>query len=184
MFLLALFGAVWWRDVGPLDQLMLSNLDLHTESLLHLDFGFDWRVFTYALGATLMTGIVVGVTPAFRVSRTDVNTLLHRAGRNIVGGKNRLRNSLVVAQVAGSLTLLIIAGLFLRSLKVAQRSDLGFDPHRVADISMDPGEIGYDGVQGLAFYKTLLDRARSLPGVSARPSRVPFRSATITTPTR
>ncbi len=174
--LLALIGAAVGVILGRWTSYMISNLDLHTESLLRLDFGFDWRVFAYALGATLITGIVVGIAPAFRVSRTDVNTLLHQAGRGMLGGKHRLRNSLVVAQVAGSLTLLIIAGLFLRSLKVAQRSDLGFDPHDVADISMDPGEIGYNEVQGVAFYKTLLDRVRSLPGVerAALTSAIPL----------
>jgi putative ABC transport system permease protein len=144
---------------------MISSVDLHTDLLVRLDFPVDWRVFAYTLGAALLTGMIVGVVPAFRASRTDVNTLLHQAGRGMLSGKRRLRSSLVVAQVAGSLVLLIIAGLFVRSLKIAQRSDLGFDPQHVVDISMDPGEIGYNEAQGLAFYKTLLDRARSLPGV-------------------
>jgi predicted permease len=163
--LLALIGAAAGLVLGRWASYMISNLDLHTDLLVRLDLPFDWRVFAYTLGAALLTGMIVGVVPAFRASRTDVNTLLHQAGRGMLSGKRRLRSSLVVAQVAGSLVLLIIAGLFVRSLKIAQRSDLGFDPHHVADISMDPGEIGYNQAQGLAFYKTLLDRARSLPGV-------------------
>jgi predicted permease len=163
--LLAMIGAAAGLVLGRWVNYMISSVDLHTDLLVRLDFPVDWRVFAYTLGAALLTGMIVGVVPAFRASRTDVNTLLHQAGRGMLSGKRRLRSSLVVAQVAGSLVLLIIAGLFVRSLKIAQRSDLGFDPQHVVDISMDPGEIGYNEAQGLAFYKTLLDRARSLPGV-------------------
>ena len=163
--LFALIGAAAGLVLGRWVSYMISSVDLHTDLLVRLDFPVDWRVFAYTLGAALLTGMIIGVVPAFRASRTDVNTLLHQAGRGMFSRKRRLHSSLVVAQVAGSLVLLIIAGLFVRSLKIAQRSDLGFDPRQVVDISMDPGEIGYNEVQGLAFYKNLLDRARSLPGV-------------------
>ena len=65
-----------------------------------------------------------------------------------------MRNALVVAQVAGSLMLLIIAGLFTRSLGEAQRTNLGFDPNHVVNFFMDPNEIGYNEAQGREFYKT------------------------------
>jgi predicted permease len=84
-----------------------------------------------------------------------------------VGGRHRLRGSLVVAQVAGSLMLLIIAGLFTRSLDKAQRTNLGFDSNHVLDMSMDPTEIGYNEAQGREFYKNLLERVRSLPGIES-----------------
>ena len=74
----------------------------------------------------------------------------------VVGGKNRLRSSLVVAQVAGSLTLLIIAGLFTRSLGKAQQTSLGFNPSHLLNMTMDPNEIGYNDLQYREFYKNLL----------------------------
>lgn len=61
--------------------------------------------------------------------------------------------------------LLIIAGLFTRSLNKAQRTNLGFDPNHVVNFSMDPSEIGYSDSQGREFYKNLLERVRALPGV-------------------
>jgi putative ABC transport system permease protein len=76
-----------------------------------------------------------------------------------------VRNALVVAQVAGSLMLLIIAGLFTRSLGEAQRTDLGFNPNHLVNFVMDPNEIGYNEAQGRAFYKSLLAQVRVLPGV-------------------
>jgi predicted permease len=74
---------------------------------------------------------------------------------------------LVAVQVAGSLTLLIVAGLFTRSLQAVQRANLGFDPGHVVNFYMDPAEIGYGTEQTQAFYKTLLERVRALPGVES-----------------
>lgn len=82
-----------------------------------------------------------------------------------MGSKHRLRSTLVVVQVAGSLTLLIIAGLFMRSLGQAQRTNLGFDPSHVVNFAMDPSEIGYSEAQGKEFYKSLVERVSALPGV-------------------
>jgi putative ABC transport system permease protein len=67
--------------------------------------------------------------------------------------------------VSGALALLIIAGLFVRSLRSAQHSDLGFDPQKVLNVALDPGEIGYTQTQIAQFYDQLLARVRALPGV-------------------
>jgi predicted permease len=107
----------------------------------------------------------VGIVPAVRASRGNLSAILHEGGRGVVGGKNRLRSTLVVVQVAGSLMLLIIAGLFTRSLAQAQRTDLGFRPDHVLNLIMDPNEIGYNQAQTRDFYKGLLQRVRALPGV-------------------
>jgi predicted permease len=65
------------------------------------------------------------------------------------------------------LALLIVAGLFVRSMRRVQRSDLGFDPRNVLNVSLDPGEIGYTQTQGVEFYRRLLTEARTLPGVQS-----------------
>ena len=82
-------------------------------------------------------------------------------------GRNQLRSSLVVLQVAGSVMLLVMAGLFARSLEAVQRAHLGFDPHNLVNLIMDPAEVGYNETQGLAFYHSLLRRMRALPGVQS-----------------
>jgi predicted permease len=74
---------------------------------------------------------------------------------------------MVAVQVAGSLSLLIVAGLFVRSLRSAQHADLGFDPHQITNISVDPNQIGYPQAKAQAFYQELLERVRALPGVEA-----------------
>jgi putative ABC transport system permease protein len=165
--LLALAGGVAGILLGFLGSSALSSVNLQVDLPVRLDFGFDWRVFAYAFSAAFITGIIVGIVPAVRISRGNLSAILHEGGRGLVGGRHRLRGSLVVAQVAGSLMLLIIAGLFTRSLDKAQRTSLGFDSSHVLDLSMDPTEIGYSEVQGRQFYKSLLERVRSLPGIES-----------------
>lgn len=77
------------------------------------------------------------------------------------------RSTLVIAQVAGSLVLLIVAGLFIRSLGKTENIYLGLNPNNVLDFSVDAQQVGYDEVQGRAFYRELESRVRSLPGVVA-----------------
>ena len=136
---------------------------------LRLAFVFDWRVFTYVAAVALAAGILAGLAPALRVSRTNLNETLREGGRGMIGGGRRhaLRNSLVVAQVTGSLIVLVAAGLFTRSLVRAQSIDLGFDPHHVLNVAIDPGIQGYDQAHADAFFRELLRRSRALPGVEA-----------------
>jgi predicted permease len=163
--LLALAGGIAGMVLGYWGSSTVSSVHLNTDLPVRLDFGFDWRVFCYAFAAALVTGVVVGIVPAIRASRTNINDVLHKSGRGVAGGRSRLRNVLVMAQVGGSLTLLIIAGLFTRSLGEVQRTNLGFDPTHVVNLTMDPNEIGYTQEQGQMFYKTLLEHIRALPGV-------------------
>src|SRR5207248_8424441 len=104
----------------------------------------------FALGAALVTGIIVGVFPALRVALRDVSSVLHDGARGASGGRRPqiVRGTLVVAQVAGSLVLLIVAGLFIRSLGKAENIYLGFSPANVLDFSLDVQQIGYQEVQG------------------------------------
>src|SRR5277367_4512966 len=163
--LLALMGGVAGVLLGYWGSSALGSINVQTDLPVHFDFGFDWRIFCFATAAALLTGIIVGIVPAVRASRGNLSAILHEGGRGVVGGKNRFRSTLVVAQVAGSLMLLIIAGLFTRSLAQAQRTDLGFKPDHVLNLLMDPNEIGYSPAQTRDFYKNLLQRVRTLPGV-------------------
>ena len=163
--LLALLGGVAGLVLGFGGSSILSSLNLQTDLPIHLDFGFDWRVFAYGFSAALITGIVVGIVPALRASRGNLSAVLHQSGRGVAGGRTRLRTALVVAQVGGSLILLIVAGLFTRSLQAAQHTNLGFDPNHVVNFCMDPSELGFKPEQTLQFYRNLLARVGQLGGV-------------------
>jgi len=149
---------------------MLRSVTTTTSNLAYrLDSSFDWKVFAYTLGAVVFSGILVGIWPALRAGRADVNTVLHEGGRSDSAGVGRhaVRSVLLVAQVAGSLMLLIVAGLFVRSLRHAEHMDLGFDPDHVVNAMLDVHQIGYDETRAKAFYRELKDRVRAMPGVQS-----------------
>lgn len=165
--LLATGGGIAGVLLGLWSTASLASIDIGIDLPLHLDFGFDWRTFVYASLAALLAGIVAGIAPAMRALHGNPRAIPHEGGRGVAHGKNRWRSVLVIAQVAGSLMLLIIAGLFTRGLSRAQTTDLGFEPRNVLNISMNPNEIGYKAEQARQFYKNLLDRVRALPGVES-----------------
>jgi predicted permease len=155
-----LFLGRWASNVVP-SLLPASNIPIH------MNFTFDWRVFVYGLAAALAAGTLMGLWPALRAARADVNAVLHGEGRSDSAGvgRHRLRSVLVVAQVGGSLVLLVVAGLFVRSLMSAQRAYLGFDPDHVLNVTLDPNEAGYDQTRTKTFYHDLEAKVRALPGV-------------------
>jgi predicted permease len=164
---LAVLAGAAGLALGYAGSRALGSLNIQTDLPVFLDFAFDWRVFAFGVLAAVVTGAVVGLLPALRASRRDLNAVLRQGGRSVVGAGARIRTALVVGQVAGSLTLLVVAGLFARSLQAAQRTNLGFDPAYMVNFYMDPSEIGYDAPRTKAFYTSLLERVRALPGVAS-----------------
>jgi predicted permease len=132
-----------------------------------LEFPFNLRVFLFALAIAVLAAAIVGLLPALRISTGNLSDILHEGGRSLTGRGQRTRSVLVTVQVAGSVALLIVAGLFIRSLQNAQHADLGFDPTHVLNVSLDPGEIGYSQIQAAGFYRQLRTRTRALPGVQS-----------------
>jgi predicted permease len=168
--LLSLLGAVAGLALGKLGSTAFAgSIDLATDFPVLLDFSFDWRVFAYAMIAAIVTGILIGVWPAMRASQADAGAALHDGSRGETGGprRQRVRSLLVVGQVAGSLLLLIMAGLFVRSLRNAQQLDLGFVPDRVLNARMDPEWAGYNEQRTKDFYRELERRVSALPGVQS-----------------
>jgi predicted permease len=179
--LLATAGGMLGIVLGWCGGAFLSSVNLQTDIPLRLEFSFDWRVLSYALVAVMATALLVGIVPALYVSRGGLGPLLNESGRYKMHGWRRFRNAFMAAQVGGSLMVLITAGLFIRSLTMAQRANLGFDPDHVLNLTMDPLLTGYSKVQGTAFYKNLLDRVRALPGIVSASTAflVPMGYATI-----
>jgi predicted permease len=172
--LLALLGGIggvvlgeWAISVSG--SMIHSATSVSSGAAYHLDYSFDWRVFAYTLGAVVLSGILLGIWPAVRAGRVDLNTVLHEGGRSDSGGMGRhgVRGVLLVAQVAGSLMLLIVSGLFVRSLEHAEHMNLGFDPDHVLNVILDVHQIGYDEARAKAFYRDLRDRVRAMPGVQS-----------------
>ena len=167
---LSLLGALAGLVLGDLSSRLLSSIRLTVAGIpFRFDFSFDWRVFGYAFLVALATGIVIGLVPAFRSARTNLREVLHEGSRGAAEGgvRSLFRNTLVVVQVAGSFMLLVVAGLFMRSVENGARMDWGFNPSHVINVGMDTHFVGLDKVQTRDFYRDLESRVRRLPGVQA-----------------
>ena len=165
--LLAFLGGAAGLLLATWASSFLSSLSLGTSLPIQFDFRPDGRVYLFALAAVLLTGLIVGIVPALRIASTTINSVLHEGGRGSSEGPRRqfARSSLVAAQVAGSLVLLIVAGLFVRSLNKAQSIYLGFDPDHILTLSLDVNGLGFKEDRGREFFRDLDARISGLPGV-------------------
>ena len=165
--LLALLGGLGGIALGVAGTRAISSINLETDLPVGFRFPFDWHVVAFAVAAALLAGAFVGIVPAIRLARANLNLVLREGGRGIAGHGHKFRDVLVTIQIGAALTLLVVAGLFLRSLDRSKHADLGFNPNHVLSLMVDPGEIGYDLNRSAAFYQTLLPGLRALPGVAS-----------------
>ncbi|HZR56091.1 MAG TPA: ABC transporter permease [Terriglobales bacterium] len=134
------------------------------------DIGLDGWVLAFTLLISLLTGVIAGLVPAFRATKTNLNESLKQGlGRTDAdSGGNRTRSILVVSEIALSLVLLIGAGLMIRSLSRLRNVDPGMDTHNVLTMSIDLSRVKYaQPVQQANFFDQLLQHVRRLPGVES-----------------
>src|SRR6267142_2767701 len=135
---------------------------------LNISTAPDLRILLFTLAVTVATGLIFGLAPALQSTRPDVGrTLKDQAGAVVGGGHGRLRNALVVTQVALSLLLLIGAGLFLRSLKNLSNLGRGFSAERLVGFNIDPSLNGYSPERLNGFYPQLTENLNAIPGVKS-----------------
>ncbi len=167
--LLSLFGGLTGILISVwLNEMFLALLP-QTQFLAiptQLDLSLDFRVLAFTLAASILTGVMFGLFPAWQASKADLIAVLKES--KVVGNKaekSRLRNALVVLQVALSLILMIAAGLVIQTLRNAQAVNLGFDTENIITASVDLGRHNYSQPRGQNFYQQLSERAQALPGV-------------------
>ncbi len=138
--------------------------------------GSDWRLFAFAFGLALVTGILAALLPALKATRLNVLPQLKEGAGTIAPARHLLRSALVVAQVAVSCVVLAVAGLALRSLHNLSNVHLGFQPGNLLLASYDLGLQRYSTDQGRHFHAQLLEKVRALPGVrgASLAESVPF----------
>jgi putative ABC transport system permease protein len=132
-----------------------------------IDLSFDNRVLGFTLAISLLTGVLFGLLPAIKASRTELNEILKAGGRGgtLSWTNNRMRGLLVISEIALSLVALIGAGLFVRSMQHAQQVDPGFDAKNLFQLQFDLGTLRYGADHGQQFFRDLIERAKSVPGV-------------------
>ena len=128
----------------------------------------DWAVLGFTLGVSCLTGLIFGLFPALQLSGPDVNGALKEAGRDLKGstGRNRIRDLLVISEIAITLVLLAGAGLLLRSFLKLQQVDPGFRSSSVLSFNLQTPRSKYpDWYRVTDFYSQLVDKISSLPRV-------------------
>ena len=159
---LGLLFAVWGVD------LMLTALPNEVPYWIHFDF--DWRVFSFALGIGAVSSVLFGLLPALQASHPRLVDALKEGGRTGGGGAKgqRIRNSLVIAEVALALVLLIGAGLMMRSFMNLQKTDIGMDPSRTLTFRVGLPEAQFpDKDTSARFFEQLIPKLANLPGVES-----------------
>ncbi len=134
------------------------------------DISIDWRVLGFTLVASVLTGILFGLAPALQFAKGDVQESLKESGRGTAGSRrhNRLRNLLIVGEVALSVVLLAGAGLLFRSFLQLQSVNAGFTPQQVLTARLTPSGPRYaQDADYMSFYTQVMQRVTELPGVQA-----------------
>ncbi len=161
--LLAMIGGVGGILIA---QWGVSLLVSRVAATSPLDVKPDASVLLFTLGISLLSGVLFGIAPALRATKTDLTSALKEKTSRGRKRKFNLGSALVVAQVAVSLILLVGAGLFARSLMKLQQEDLGFNRDNVLLASLDPRLAGYKPEELSSVYRQLYDRLSALPNVS------------------
>jgi predicted permease len=128
----------------------------------------DWRLLSFNIGLSVLTGVIFGLVPALQSTRPDLaRTLKDEAGAVVGGTSANIRKLLVVAQIALSLLLLIGAGLFIRSLRNLKDLDPGFRTSNLVAFKVDPTRSGYNTERAKTFFLRLKETLESIPGVQS-----------------
>ena len=135
--------------------------------VLALEFGVNLRVMLFAFGIALVTGVIFGLAPARHALGADLAPMLHGGNSTVDRKRFRLRNSLVTAQVALSLMLVITAFLFLRSLANAADTDPGFKTANIEIAGVDVSLSGYREQQAVELASRFRARLKAIPGVES-----------------
>jgi putative ABC transport system permease protein len=134
------------------------------------EIGIDWRVVGFAIAVSCLTGILIGLVPAWRASNGHAGEALKQGGRSagmMHGGARGARRALVVAEVALAVVTLSGAGMLLRSLRHLEGTSLGFEPSGVLTAKVSLSAREYDDARSVVFFDQLLEKVRAVRGVTS-----------------
>jgi predicted permease len=162
---IGIVAARWGGDA------LLTMLTGGTTAPVDLDTSFDWRVLAFAVLVSALTGLLFGLAPAIRGTRVPLVETLKQQSRSVgaEGGRRGLTlgKGLVAGQIAFCLLLLVVAGLFVRSLRALADADIGYDREHVLVARLDLRAAGYEASQLQPLYRRVLERIAAVPGVAS-----------------
>jgi predicted permease len=133
---------------------------------INVSLALDVRVVLFSIGLSLFAALLSGIAPALHASKSDIVVAL-KDDSQLAFGRLRLRYAFVVAQVALSVLLVVVGGLFLQTLRRVAVTDPGFDPTGVELASLDLSMAGYTNASGPLFARELIEQIRNLPDVES-----------------
>lgn len=160
--------AVWWSD------LLMALGKTNIPRAVHV--GIDWRVLGFTFGLSVVTGVIFGLAPAHHSSKGELVESLKDGGRGTSEGgrRNRVRNLLVVSELAVAVVLLVVAGLLIQSLWRLQNVNSGLQPHNVLTFNVAVPEIKYNSDRQSQFFIDLKSRLESTPGAQSASTIFPL----------
>jgi putative ABC transport system permease protein len=164
---LGLLLALWTTDL----LVSIDSTDIPRSS----EIGVDVPVLVFTLAISMLTGVVFGLIPALQSSRCELSESLKEGGRGATdgGARNRVRNTLVAAEVAIAMVLMVCAALLIQSLWRLNRVDPGFEPRGVLTARIGLPET-YSDSKVVSTYEQLRDRLLSMPGVRSASAVTPL----------
>ncbi len=147
-------------------ELLLSTVPMKVPAYIHVQVDATVMIFTFMLA--IVTGVLFSSVPAMQLARSGVGEALKEGGRSsVASGRHGIRSGIIVAELAVSLVLLIGAGLLIKSFMRIQESNPGFNPSKVLTVAIDLPKDKYKAQQQTTFYKELVDRVSTLPGITS-----------------
>src|SRR5262245_22383026 len=180
---LSVAGAIAGLGIAAMSASFIRSIEIASDFPVKLDTRVDARVALFAVAVGLAAGVFAGLLPAIRGTRADLNAALKATETRFAASRGWIRQALVVAQVAVALIMLVLSGLFLKSIQVARDTDPGFRVERLLTMGFDPRLAQYNPDATRAFYRQLLDRTRALSSVrnAAVGQHIPLGIASSTT---
>ncbi len=164
--LLSSIGGVAGLGLGYLGRNVIPRLLASPSQPAMTQVDFDWQVFAFSAGLSLVTGVLFGIVPAWRATRSDGNTAMSDADHATAGGHGIwFGKALVIFQIELSTILLIGAGLFVRTLANLSHTPLGFRADHMLLFRLNPPRTRYSDPQMMLFYQQLEEKLAAIPGV-------------------
>jgi len=166
--LLSVLGGLVGLVVGYFGRNALLAMFSGPGDPMTMQGSFSWGVFGFNAALSVVTGILFGVGPALEATRTQVTSTLKDAAQTTTRRRKGFAGRAIVAfQVALSMLLVVVAGVFLRTMINLSRVDPGFDPRNIVLFELRPPQTEYPGAKEAALFREIVDRLRAVPGVES-----------------
>ncbi len=166
--MLALLGGALGLAVGYLGRRALLAMFSSPSEPMVMHGGLDWGVFGFNVALSIVTGLLFGLAPAWQSTRTQVSSALKEASLTTTRRRRGFAGKAVVGfQVALSTLLVVVAGVFLRTVVNLSRVDPGFDTRNIVLFEMRPPQKAYSGLKQVQLFEEITERLKAVPGVQS-----------------